>query len=422
MLAGPSRAAFSFNGTSLSVYTAVEMDTDVTVATCQMDSKTAVGAKRVRPIDNVVQLFQPVCQFTNLDPSTEHKVVVEYVAGGRLNLDYITYTPTERSSASGPPSLFVDDGDPGVVYTTPSGQKWVEDLLQGAVGGTRHSSAEVGAKATFQFNGTNVRVYASHPHDQGLSTSRYYIDDGSPGTSYSSPTNFSWHQVVFDSGELEVSQHTLTIEVEKGPVPLDYILYRSNHILLAGSSINEQVYPTTPSDLDTSDEVLSNGAIAGIAVAAAVAIAAMLALMICFIRRRRRNATYPSAEESVVYPVILNQARATRQPSGRSVLTKGQLGLATTAGYTTTSPLTTHPPHHAWAEPLPAYSEVFPMQQVHGSPFRDTSPEPPRRQGGLLTVRNGGDTVLSPSTEGGHEMRTQIVGSSGYVETSGRVG
>lgn len=126
------------------------MDTDVTVATCQLDSSTPMSAKRVRPMDNVVQFFQPICQFTDLDPSTEHKVVVEYVTGGRLNLDYMTYTPTESSGAV---SVFVDDGDEGIVYTTPSGEEWVEDLLQGAVGGSRHSSGEVGAKATFHFNG-----------------------------------------------------------------------------------------------------------------------------------------------------------------------------------------------------------------------------------------------------------------------------
>ncbi|TFL05026.1 hypothetical protein BDV98DRAFT_561344 [Pterulicium gracile] len=426
--AGPSRAAFSFNGTSLSVYTAVEMDTDVTVATCQLDSSTPMSAKRVRPMDNVVQFFQPICQFTDLDPSTEHKVVVEYVTGGRLNLDYMTYTPTESSGAV---SVFVDDGDEGIVYTTPSGEEWVEDLLQGAVGGSRHSSGEVGAKATFHFNGTNVRVYASHPHDQGLSTSLYSIDSATPRTRYSSPSNFSWHQEVFDSGQLEDTEHTLTIEVEKGPVPLDYILYQSNQVQVAGSSINEQVNPpSSPSSPDMREEGLSSGAIAGIAVGVVVVIAAILAFMIFYIRRRRRNASYPSGEASVVSPAILNQALSTRQPSSRSISTKGQLTGANTTTtrctdttsplttHPTVSPLTTHPPHHAWADPLPAYSDVFPVgnsyemrrhdplatSHQHESPLLHENP--PRRPridpgAGLLTVRNGEDTVVSSSSEGG---------------------
>ncbi|TFL05025.1 hypothetical protein BDV98DRAFT_601461 [Pterulicium gracile] len=330
--AGPSRATFKFYGSSLSVFTSIPIGvTAVTTSTCQLDSLPPIEAMRIQPINTVDLLFQPVCQFLDIaNPEREHEVVIERIGGGPLILDYLTYTPTRSGEME--MELFVDDAEVGYEGM------WAQDVLHGALQGTRHSSDEDGARATFPFRGTNVQVYATHPHENGPSTSRYYIDDVEIRT-YTSPTNLSRHQLVFDSEQLEDGDHVLTIEVVEGPVPLDYILFRSNTIQVEELDATRA---TTPGN-----STLSTGAIVGISVASTVIMAVLLVLFVCLVRRKRRY-TRSAVEDSTISPNILNPA-GMQQSSTKSQLFNAQLGN------------NSHPSFPTREEALPAYSEVFPL-------------------------------------------------------------
>ncbi|KAI0821863.1 hypothetical protein BC628DRAFT_782144 [Trametes gibbosa] len=208
------------------------------------------------------------------------------------------------SQTAGSELLRIDDTSPRLQYSG----NWAQGGTAQEYLETSHSSSNTGSFVKFTFNGTFVTVYGSV--DWSGSTSSYKLDDAPPVTTdvnqVPSP-QYNW-PFFFPSAQLQPGLHELVITVVGGTFNLDYIEYTSvsgevnegdasqvpTSIPSTPSSPSQSPVPTssggvnspdTGSNSKSSSKGLSNGAIAGIAIAGFVVVLA-IAVALFYIRRR----------------------------------------------------------------------------------------------------------------------------------------
>ncbi|KAI0650963.1 hypothetical protein C8Q79DRAFT_1007173 [Trametes meyenii] len=208
-------------------------------------------------------------------------------------------------------SALVDDTDPRVQYQP----GWIWDQGVAEVDATRHGAGTTGLTAWLTFTGTGVRVVGTlgPSSTYGQPSTTYSIDGQVVGT-YDAPFTADgatrYNVTFFSSGTLSEGSHVIRINNTNGTTPnvfwLDYFLIGSAP---PSSSTSGTLSPSSPTSSESSTALASHlpasttdassssrssrsniGAIVGGTVGGIVALGALVVLLFCLSRRRRRRA------------------------------------------------------------------------------------------------------------------------------------
>jgi len=127
-------------------------------------------------------------------------------------------------------SVIVDDQDPAVVYNPSTG--WTAKGHPEEYNQTDTVSTTPGNTATFSFEGSSISVYATVGPSKGQGASMSFSLDEVPQTPFTAPgstTSTTHHQLLWASGPLSESSHTLVItqNSQEEQIFLDYFLYNT---------------------------------------------------------------------------------------------------------------------------------------------------------------------------------------------------
>ncbi|KAF8605551.1 hypothetical protein BDV93DRAFT_521395 [Ceratobasidium sp. AG-I] len=295
-----SNLIFFFRGTAIALY--AEKTAYFASAAVIIDGKTNSNLMWTEPGDSQYQ--QQIWKVTGLDQGDHQLMISSYDAGyplaGVLGLDYLEVTPgddgvvTSASAGPGasvipPNAVLVDDSSDMIKYSGPSWEVVNSAKVIGCLGGTQHSSAVLGATATFTFNGTAVWYFSNQRKENTMVS--ISLDGGEPdGIDTSSTTDYWLMQaLIWGKTSLADGPHTVTIThigAYDTFINVDFFKYMPSTTLATSTS------STKPKSVQIGASV--GGVVGGVALIALIA-------GIVIWQRRRRSAQDQTTSEQETY-------------------------------------------------------------------------------------------------------------------------
>ncbi|KDR66380.1 hypothetical protein GALMADRAFT_147965 [Galerina marginata CBS 339.88] len=224
-----------------------------------------------------------------------------------IYIDYFLYTPSSHTNMSNL-NLFVDDRDPGLVYTG----NWRFDTADSDFRHTSRAADNTSdAAVSIPFTGNNIQFYGLiNSGAVGDMLLAEFVLDSTSTTTYAPPaqtSDITYNNKIYDSGPLSQGSHRLVVTPKNEHlVWIDYVLVHqavtTGSVQGTGTSAN----PTMPTNLGasttnsavvpTKHNAISTGAIAGIAVGALLFVLLLICLVITLLRWRGRKLPRPQAE------------------------------------------------------------------------------------------------------------------------------
>ncbi|KAJ7111281.1 hypothetical protein C8R44DRAFT_856606 [Mycena epipterygia] len=321
-----SFAELTFEGTSITVYATVDAGNGASMAFhVDQTPDTVYSAPATTSAIHHQALWT-----SDVLPQGTHTLFVTQESDStsdgaqRIQLDYFIYNTT----ATAEKTLFVDDSDARVRYSTDWGTMSGEQYFQNAT----HFTALPGASISFTFStseGDFVSFYgpAAYGSSGFSANASAVIDGGKPVPAQlhhpSLAGNISFNNQIFKTGGLSAGNHTMVVTLLDDQLPL-YIDY-----LLFGSTSPQVAQTVSPAGSQTSAPAISSastlsskspnvGAIVGGAVGGLAVLALLIVGVLFFWRRRQMTIHF---ELPLERPPVGSPNSRWRQSTASSVTT-----------------------------------------------------------------------------------------------------